>query len=74
MVLGNVTSADAGGKIVTMNAMEETSIDGGYFWYRWSWPWWWYGVNAISKVTWDKTIEPDESATFEYDYYYHFRH
>ena len=74
MAMGNVTSATADGKIVRVNAMEDSSIDARYPWHYWSWPWWWYGVNPISKVTWKKTIKAGESATFEYDWYYHYRH
>ena len=58
-----------------VNAIEETSLGGrSYPWYYWSWPWWWYGVNSISKVTWETTIPAGESAMFEYDWYYYYRH
>ena len=73
--LGTATSASGKGKIVKANALEDTSITGtGYPWYRWSWPWWWYSVNSVSKITWDEKIPAGESATFEYDWYYYYRH
>ena len=73
-VLGTATAATADGKIVLANAAEDTSFAReGYPWYWWSWPWWFFGVNSLSEITWEAVIAEGESATFEYDWHYHYR-
>jgi len=76
-VLGTATSATAEGKIVLSNVVEDASLRDGrsscWWWYWWSWPWWFYGVNSISEITWEREIPEGKFATFEYDWYYHYR-
>ncbi len=73
--IGTATSATAEGKIVMTNVVEDTSVGrDAYPWYWWSWPWWFYGVNSISEVSWETTIAKGKSAVFEYDWYYYYRH
>ena len=72
-LLGTATGATRDGKITLSNSMENASILWeGYVWYWWSWPWWVYRVNPISQIEWEADIPAGESATFEYDWHYHF--
>jgi len=70
--VGTATNATADGKITQSNTVEDTSIpQEGAPWYWWNWPWWYYGVNPISEITWDTVVRPGQSATFAYDWYYY---
>ena len=77
-VIGKTTAAE-GGEISQANLTEDTSFlsDGSpwyswYPWYGWYWPWWWYHLNPLSQITWEAEIRAGKSATFEYDWHYHY--
>ncbi len=71
-LVGTVTKASEGGKIVSLNAQEEApaDADGSAWWYWWGWPWWWMAANPFSEVTWEATLKKGEAATFECDWHY----
>lgn len=72
LTLGRVTAATDDGKIVQVNAIESDELlTEGVRAYWWSWPWWWFRANSVSRVSWEVTVPAGESATFEYDWYYY---
>jgi len=72
-IIGAVAKASDDGKIRRANSTEDAILDlQGYPWYWWNWPWWWLGLNPLSQVTWETSLEKGKSVTFDYDYsYYH---
>jgi hypothetical protein len=72
-VLGSATQATAGGKIVAFATHDASPFFGDYFWYGWSWPWWCFGVNSFSTISWEVTVEQGKSATLEYDWHFFYR-
>jgi len=72
LALGKVTAATADGKIVQVNAIEADDLMGdGVRPIWWSWPWWWFRANSVSRVSWDVSVPAGESVTLEYDWYYY---
>ena len=76
-VLGNVTAADHGGVITSVNVFEDGSYRaGGDYppWWRWyNWPNWWSHFNGVGRITWKVTIEPGKSADLGYSWHYFWR-
>lgn len=73
-VVGTATAATEGGEVVVGNIAEESFVGvDTYFWRWWSWPYWWYGVNAMSEVRWEIELAAGKSTILEYDYHYYLR-
>lgn len=76
-VLGNVDTADAGGKIERGNVLEDTAYltdtDLPDWWSWYSWPYWWPHFNGMGRVTWKLHLDPDKSATLNYAWDYYWR-
>ena len=76
-VLGNVTAADHGGVITSVNVFEDGSYRAGSDhprWWRWySWPNWWSHFNGVGRIAWTVTLEPGKSADLGYTWHYFWR-
>ena len=76
-VLGNVTAADHGGVITSVNVFEDGSYSAGSDrprWWRWySWPNWWSHFNGVGRIAWTVTLEPGKSADLGYTWHYFWR-
>ena len=74
--LGVIDTVDNDGKITRNNLFESTDHlptgdEGQPYWWSWySWPYWWHHVNAVSKVSWNLTLEPGKSADLGYTWHY----
>jgi hypothetical protein len=77
-VLGNVDSADAGGKTEMVNIFEDSTFAAGPgpypSWWGWfSWPWWWHHFNGVGRITWTVTLEPKKPLDLAYAWNYYWR-
>jgi len=77
-VLGKLDEAKPEGKLVSLDwrteNWQENALHDGPPWWTWhSWPWWWRNVNGRGSVSWQATLEPGETATFEYAWHYFWR-
>jgi hypothetical protein len=69
-VLGHVDAVGQDGTI------EQTSLNEGWFapapwWWSWySWPYWWYRMNPVSRIEWQLTLEPGEQVELTYVWHY----
>lgn len=72
-VLGKIESASRDGRITHLGHHEGWTAGGDWpsWWYGYSWPWWWYRFNAVGRVAWDVTLEPDESVELAYTWHYY---
>jgi hypothetical protein len=77
-VLGNVDSADNGGKTEMVNTFEDPTFAGAsgpypYWWGWYSWPWWWHRFNGVGRITWTVTLESRKPLDLGYtwNYYWH---
>ena len=76
-VLGAADSAEADGKVEKMNLFENGSYlaSGDYpYWWNWyGWPYWWNSFNGIGRITWNLTLDPDQSKELGYQWHYFWR-
>lgn len=76
-VLGNVGTADHGGRAEMVNVFEDRSFvpDQGYpTWWGWySWPYWWSHFNGIGRIVWNVTMAPGEEVKLGYTWHYFWR-
>ena len=76
-VLGAADSAEADGKVEKMNMFENGDYlsSGDYpYWWNWcGWPYWWNYFNGIGRVTWNLTLDPDQSKDLGYQWHYFWR-
>ncbi|MBN2161871.1 MAG: hypothetical protein JXR25_09830 [Pontiellaceae bacterium] len=73
-VLGNLDSVDQDGTATMINPLEnrnylpdEQSMN---WWYRYSWPWWWFRFNGIGQASWTSTLDPGEEIEHTYTWHY----
>jgi hypothetical protein len=76
-VLGHADEADHDGKVEMTNLFESRDHlpAGGYngvpsWWDRFSWPWWWYQVNGVGRITWQVKLDPGQTAAIDYAWHY----
>ncbi len=51
-----------------------TSVSYHWPWYGyWSWPYWWWRANSVSRVSWDVELKPGETKEVTVDWHYFFR-
>ncbi|MBM4089108.1 MAG: hypothetical protein FJ276_06715 [Planctomycetes bacterium] len=65
-VLGNVDEAGADGTFKTINAREEGPqlLDGYPYWWHWyNWPYGWYHLNGIGRITWQFELPSGKGVT-----------
>jgi len=77
-VLGNVDTADNGGKTERVNVFEEAPFAGGgdaypYWWGWFAWPWWWHHFNGMGRVSWTVQLEPQKPLELGYTWNYYWR-
>jgi hypothetical protein len=76
-LLGAADSAEADGKVEKMNMFENgdylASGDYPYWWSWYGWPYWWNSFNGIGRITWDLTLDPDQSKELGYQWHYFWR-
>jgi hypothetical protein len=76
-VLGAADSAEADGKVEKMNLFENgdylASGDYPYWWNWYGWPYWWNAFNGIGRITWNLTLDPDQSKDLGYQWHYLWR-
>ena len=75
-VLGEIDSADNGGKKSAVNSLEDQSLtqagrSGYYGWY--SWPYWWSHFNSIGRIKWTIKLKPGTSIALGYKWHYFYR-
>ncbi len=69
------------GKVTFIHFLEELEdpsanyFRGSYYGSRWwsGWPSWYWGVNTVSRVEWETTLEPGAEKEFKYKYEYYYR-
>ena len=76
-VLGILDEVGQDGEIEKINPFENRSFlpdeRTSTWWYGYSWPWWWYHFNAIGRISWTSTLEPDQSVAHSYSWHYFWR-
>lgn len=77
-VLGNVDSADKGGRKEMVNIFEDPTFTGAGGshpnWWGWfSWPWWWHHFNGVGRITWRATLESKKPVDLHYTWNYYWR-
>ena len=77
-VLGNVGTADHGGRKDRVNVLEDAGAAGGgpalpYWWSAFSWPWWWSHLNGVGRVQWTVTLQPRQPQALGYTWSYYWR-
>jgi hypothetical protein len=76
-VLGNLDTVGSNGTTEKINPFEDRSFlpdeRTAAWWYSYSWPWWWHHFNAVGRITWTTTLEPNESADHTYSWHYFWR-
>ena len=67
-VLGAADSAEADGKVEKLNMFENGDyLAGGDY------PYWWNSFNGIGRITWNLTLDPDQSKELAYQWHYFWR-
>jgi hypothetical protein len=75
-VLGNVATADHGGRKERVNVLEDAGVSGAalpYWWSAFSWPWWWSHLNGVGRVHWTVTLQPRQPMALGYTWNYYWR-
>jgi hypothetical protein len=76
-LLGNADAVEQDGKIEAINLFEDDDyVAPGEYpqWWGWySWPYWWYHFNGVSRVTWSVKLEPKQKTELKYTWYYYWR-
>jgi hypothetical protein len=76
-VLGAADSAESDGKVEKMNVFENgdhlASGDFPYWWNWYGWPYWWNYFNGIGRITWNLTLDADQSKELGYQWHYFWR-
>ena len=79
-VLGNVESAQDGGKVERVNVLEDLALlgqapgPGGPAWIGWfNWPPWWRQFNGAGRIRWRVTLEPGAETSLGYAWSYYGR-
>lgn len=75
-VLGAVDQAGQSGRIEMVNVFEDSSFTAGRYpaWWGWySWPYWWYHLNSVGRISWTAKLEPDKAMEFQYSWHYYWR-
>lgn len=74
-VLGNVQTADHGGRKEMVNVLEDAGAAPSLpdWWGRISWPWWWARFNGVGRVRWTVTLQPGQPLTLGYTWNYFWR-
>jgi hypothetical protein len=77
-IFGKATAAPDG-KIETLHSLEESFAPSADYWaggfpylYYGYWPWWFWGVNQVTHITWEAELKSGETREFKYDYEYHY--
>jgi len=72
-VLGDLRTATHDGEAEVLNLLEDATWTSWVpVWWRWyDWPYWWYHFNPAGKVTWDLTVDPDETVELGYTWHYY---
>jgi hypothetical protein len=77
-VLGNVGTADNGGRKERVNVLEDASVARTaeplpYWWNAFAWPWWWGHFNGVGRIRWTVRLEPGQPVTLGYTWDYFWR-
>ena len=76
-ILGNADAVEPEGKIEAINLFEDYdyAAPGDYpQWWGWySWPYWWYHFNSVSRLTWSVKLDPQQKTELKYRWYYYWR-
>ncbi len=76
-VLGNVGSADQGGKTSMVNVLEDvgagTTGQMPAWWGSYPWPGWWGHFNGIGQIKWTVKLDAGKSADLGYSWNYYWR-
>lgn len=76
LVLGNIDSAEAEGKIEHFGLFESGWMGSGEFpvWWHWyRWPYWYNYFNPVGQVKWQTKAEAGEKVDLEYAWHYFWR-
>lgn len=71
-VLGHVLPMEGDGKAEMLNALDGGSANFSLpdWWYGFPWPWWWRHQNGIGQFSWTVRLNPGDSRTLKYQWYY----
>ncbi len=72
-LLGSVDESNHEGKITLPGAWTADDIGQPVWWHWYSWPSWWYQLNARGRVQWDVTLPPGEKLALRYQWHYFWR-
>ncbi|NLX25285.1 MAG: DUF4139 domain-containing protein, partial [Lentisphaerae bacterium] len=76
-VLGNLNTVGDDGTKAMINPLEDQSYlpdeQVADWWFRYSWPWWWYQFNSVGRASWTTTLNPGEESTHTYTWHYFWR-
>jgi hypothetical protein len=73
-VLGEADSADSGGKIVKLNALEsDESASSAPIWSWYNWPVWWRRPNGMARIEWNVHLDAGSSVKLNYAWHYYWR-
>ena len=64
-------------KVEKMNMFENgdslSSGDYPYWWNWYGWPYWWNYFNGIGRLTWNLTLDPNQTRELGYQWHYFWR-
>ncbi|MCA9321328.1 MAG: hypothetical protein KDB53_11365 [Planctomycetes bacterium] len=71
-VFGHVDAAMDEGEVTRLSMLRAraSSSRSSDWWTAVSWPHWWSQVNGVSRVTWERTLEPGEASDFRLTSHY----
>jgi len=73
-VLGHVDEASHEGCVEHLGRHDDWLARGLPDWWNWySWPYWWYHLNAVGRVTWQVELEAGQQMELTYRWHYFWR-